>query len=45
MGPLRQVLRGLRMLVKRVPFYQLSALSMLAGCYTLNNALARNDHG
>jgi hypothetical protein len=34
------IVRALQGLIKRVPFYQLSALSMLLGCYTLNNALA-----
>jgi hypothetical protein len=37
---MRSLVQAIQALVKRVPFYQLSALSMLAGCYTLNNALA-----
>ena len=40
MGALPPFMRALQALIKRVPFYQLSALSMLLGCYTLNNALA-----
>lgn len=32
--------RALQRLIERIPFYPLSALSMLLGCYTLNNALA-----
>lgn len=40
MGAPPPIVRALQALIKRVPFYQLSALSMLLGCYTLNNALA-----
>jgi hypothetical protein len=40
MGAPPPLVRALQALIKRVPFYQLSALSMLLGCYTLNNALA-----
>lgn len=35
-----QALRAVKALLERIPFFPLSALSMLAGCYILNNALA-----
>jgi hypothetical protein len=36
---LTPVLQAVHGLIRRIPFYPLSALSMLLGCYTLNNAL------